>query len=188
MRDLIDIDEIGYRLNSQNHSFGKVTREKSCDARGKYKNDDGGVNLLMAISGDERDGHSFLLHKCYNKGGTDLLCFFDFMLKFCNWLAVNHPGCQFLFTMDNLNIHKHLMIIHLIYSRAHCVVFRAPYWSCDSSLEYVFNTLQTGLQLDHIGVDDKFALINKINSIIGSIPLLNNTFFTLDFQIIKLKY
>ena len=58
-RDLIDIDERGYRLNSQNRSFGKVIREKRCDARGKYKNGDGGVNLLMAVSGDERVGQSF---------------------------------------------------------------------------------------------------------------------------------
>ncbi len=81
MCDLIDIDESRYRLNSQNHSFGKVTREKRCDACGKYKNGNGGVNLLMAILGDERDGHSFSFHKCYTKGGTDLLRFFDFMLE-----------------------------------------------------------------------------------------------------------
>ncbi len=110
-RVLIDIDESGYRLNSQNCSFGKVTREKRCDARGKYKNGEGGVNLLMAILGDERNGHSFSFHKCFTKGGMDLLRFFDFMLELCDWLAVNCPGRQFLFTMDNLNIHKHPMII-----------------------------------------------------------------------------
>ncbi len=33
----------------------------------------------MAISGDERDCQSFLFHKCYTKGGTDLLRFFDFI-------------------------------------------------------------------------------------------------------------
>jgi hypothetical protein len=65
------------------------------------------------------------------------------------------------------------MIIHLIYSRGHHVVFCAPYWSCDGSIEYDFNTLQTRLQLDHIGVDDEFALVNKINQIIRSIPTFN---------------
>jgi hypothetical protein len=94
MRDLIEIDGSGYRLNSQNCSFGKVTREKCCNAHGKYKNGNGGVNLLMAISGDERDGH-FSFHKCYTKGWMDLLPFFDFMLKLCDWLAVNYPGRQF---------------------------------------------------------------------------------------------
>jgi hypothetical protein len=114
-------------------------------------------------------------------GGADLLHFFDFMLELCNWLAANHPVCQFLFTMDNLNIHKHPMIIHLIYSHGHRVVFRAPYWSCDGSIDYVFNTLQTRLQSDYIGVDDKFALVNKINQIIGSIPSFKQYFLHVGF-------
>jgi hypothetical protein len=67
-RDLIDINESGYRLNSQNRSFGKVTREKRCNVPGKYKHGNIGVNLLMAISGDERVSLSFLLHKCYTAG------------------------------------------------------------------------------------------------------------------------
>ncbi len=142
----------------------------------------------MVISGDERDGHSFLFHKCHTKGGIDLLCFFDFMLELCDWLAANHPGRQFLFTMDNLNIHKHPVMINLIYSHGHCVVFRAPYWYCDGSIEYVFNTLQTRLQLDHIGVDEEFALVNRINNIIGSFPSFEQYFLHVDFQKIKLKY
>jgi hypothetical protein len=73
------------------------------------------------------------------------------------------------------------MIIHLIYSRCHCVVFHAPYWSYDSSIEYVFNTLQTRLQSDHIGVDDKFALVNKINNIIGLIPSFKQYFLHIGF-------
>jgi hypothetical protein len=31
-RDVIDIDESNYKLESQNRKFGKVTREKRCDA------------------------------------------------------------------------------------------------------------------------------------------------------------
>jgi hypothetical protein len=179
--DFINIDESGYRFNSQNCSFGKVTREKRCNTRGKYKNGNRGVNLLMAISGNERGGHSFLFNKCYTEGGTDLLCFFNFMLGLCDWLVANHPKRQFLFTMDNLNIHKHWMIIHLIYSHGHHVVFCAPYWSCDGSIEYVFNTLQTRLQSDHIDVDDKFALVNKIYNIIGSISSFKQYFLHVGF-------
>jgi hypothetical protein len=32
-RDVIDIDESNYKLESQNRKFGKVTGEKRCDAR-----------------------------------------------------------------------------------------------------------------------------------------------------------
>ncbi len=48
-RDVIDIDESNYKLESQNRKFGKVTGEKCCDARGKYKKGAGSVSLLMAI-------------------------------------------------------------------------------------------------------------------------------------------
>jgi hypothetical protein len=52
-RDVIDIDESNYyKIESQNWKFGKVTWERRCDARGKYKKGAGSVSLLMAISGD----------------------------------------------------------------------------------------------------------------------------------------
>jgi hypothetical protein len=93
MRDLIDVTR--YRLNSQNHTFGKVTREKCCYARGNYKNGNGGVNLLMAISGDERVGQSFSFHKCYTKGGMDLLCFFILCSNYATgwWQTVQGANC-----------------------------------------------------------------------------------------------
>ena len=50
-------------------SFGKVTKEKCCHARSKYKHDNGGVNLLIEFSGDERVGQSFSFHRCYTKRG-----------------------------------------------------------------------------------------------------------------------
>ncbi len=81
-QDLIDIDESGYRLNSQNLNFRKVTREKRCNACGEYINGNKGVNLLMAILGDEMVGQSFSFHKCYTNGGADLLRSFDFMLSY----------------------------------------------------------------------------------------------------------
>jgi len=51
--DVIDIDKSNYyKIESQNWKFGKVTRERRCDARGKYKNGAGSVSLLKAISGE----------------------------------------------------------------------------------------------------------------------------------------
>jgi len=71
-RDVIDIDESNYKLESQNRKFGKVTWEKRCDARGKYKKGAGSVSLLMAISGDKRAGEAFSFHRCFTEGGTNL--------------------------------------------------------------------------------------------------------------------
>jgi transposase len=47
--------------------------------------------------------------------------------------------------MDNLNIHKHFIIRDLIAHAGHKIVYRAPYWSCDGAIEYVFNTIHTEL-------------------------------------------
>jgi hypothetical protein len=180
-RDVIDLDESGYKLDTQNRSFGKVTRDKRCDARGKYKKGDGGVSLLMAISGDERPGQAFSFHRTFTEGGTDLWRFYNFMLELCDWLTEHRPGHSYLFTMDNLNIHTHTVILNLIYFRGHRIVFRAPYWSCDGAIEYVFNTLQTRLQIDQIGVENEYGLVNKINNIIGSIPSFKRYFIHVGF-------
>ena len=94
MRDLIGIDEHGYMLNSQNLSFGKVTKEKRCHARGKYKHDNGGVNLLMEISGVERVGHSFSFHRCYTEGGGGSIALLGF--------HAHCPGHEYIITVDNL--------------------------------------------------------------------------------------
>jgi len=103
------------------------------------------------------------------------------MHDLCDWLTTFRAGRHFIFTMDNLNIHKHPIIINLIYTRGHRVVFRAPYWSCDGPIEYVFNTLQTRLSSDFIGVDNELALSNKIDTIIGSIPSYKKYFLHVGF-------
>ena len=71
-RDVIDIDESNYKLESQNRKFGKMTRERRCDVRGKYKKGASSLSLLMAISGDERVGEAFSFHRCFTEGGTNL--------------------------------------------------------------------------------------------------------------------
>lgn len=48
--------------------------------------------------------------------------------------------------MDNLNIHTDPMIRLMIEDAGHSLAYRAPYWSCDGSIEYVFNTLHTQLE------------------------------------------
>ena len=116
---MIDLNERNYKLKTQNRKFGKVIREKRCDARGKYKKGEGAVSLLMAISGNERVGEAFSFHGCFTKGGTNLWRFYNFMMEMCNWLEANGPGRKFLFTMDNLNIHKHPLILNLINDRGH---------------------------------------------------------------------
>lgn len=88
------------------------------------------------------------------------------MEDFIEWLALNRPGRTFCFMMDNLNIHKHPLILDLIEDSGHRVVFRAPYWSCDGPIEYVFNTIHVKLQMNDNGVSTVDELINEIDNII----------------------
>ena len=178
MCDVIDIDESSYKLESQNWKFGKVTRERRCDARGKYKKGAGSVSLLTAISGDERVGEAFSFHRCFTEGVTNLWRFFKYMRSVMDWLDNNRPGRSFLFTMDNLNLHRHPVTTNLIYAGRHRVVFQVPYWFCDGAIEYVFNTR---LQMEINGVDNVFQLVNKINVIIGGMPSFKRYFLHVGF-------
>jgi len=161
-RDIIDLDESKFKIEDQNRRFGKVAREKLCDASGKYMNESDGIDLLMAISGDERVDQAFSFHRCYTKGNTDLWRFYSYTDDFFIWLAANHPRRQFLFTLDNLNLHKSPIVLNLIHTNGHRIVYRAPYWSCDGAIEYIFNTIQTKLQMDTEWVDSIHGLVNKI--------------------------
>ena len=118
----------------------------------------------MGISGD--GDNPFEFHRMFSQGGNDLPRFFTFMKEFIEYLDVNRPNESFCFTLDNLNIHKHPIILNLIDEAGHRVVFRAPYWSCDGAIEYVFNTIQTHLQMDDDGVDNVDDLIEEIDNII----------------------
>ena len=51
--------------------------------------------------------------------------------------------------MDNLNSHKHPLVLNEILNRGHKCVFRAPYWAVDGAIEYVFNTMNTMLMIHY---------------------------------------
>ena len=71
--------------------------------------------------------------------------------------------------MDNLNIHKHPVVLNLINNAGHRVVFRAPYWSCDGPIEYVFNTIHFKLQMEPEGKANVQELMELVDDIIFDI-------------------
>ncbi len=96
-RDVIDIDKSNFKLESQNQNFGKVTRERRCDARGKYKKGVGSVSLLMAISGDARVGEAFSFHRCFTEG--DQICgasTISCRIYWIGWALIDLVGVSFL--------------------------------------------------------------------------------------------
>jgi hypothetical protein len=179
--EMIDIDEAKFKLESADRKYGKVAREFRCNLRGKYKKGEPGSNLIMAISGDGNNPYSF--HQQYTEGGTDLWRFYSFMRDLIDDLQTRFPGRRFTFTMDNLNIHRHQLVLNLIHNAGYRVVFRAPYWSCDGAIEYVFNTIHTYLEMDDgQQMADVGALVNRINLIIGSLESFRRYFLHVGFQ------
>ncbi|EJK47066.1 hypothetical protein THAOC_34243 [Thalassiosira oceanica] len=182
--DVIDLDEARFTLTSQNRKRGKTATFHRCDSQGMYRKGEPGTNLLCAVGGDGATPISY--HEQYSAGGTDLWRFYSYMLALLDHLHTRHPGRPFVFTMDNLNIHKHPAIRFLIYSRGHRLVFRAPYWSCDGPIEYVFNTVQLQLQSPefHNRIDSVDALEDAIDVILGRMATLSfrNYFLDVGFE------
>jgi hypothetical protein len=92
-RDIIDLDESKLKIEDQNHKFGKVVREKQCNTAGKYINGSQGVDLLMAISGNEQ-----MIRHFHFTGVTqrELLICGSFIITLMNfatgWLSIGQVG------------------------------------------------------------------------------------------------
>lgn len=138
LRCIIDIDEAQFKLESQDRKRGVVVKSWRCNSTGMYKKGANAISLLLAISSDDKEPFQF--HQQFQRGGTNLARFCNFIEELIEHLWNHQPNQQFLFTMDNLNIHKHQSVKDLIHNAGHGLVYRAPYWSCDGAIEYVFNT------------------------------------------------
>lgn len=90
----------------------------------------------MTISADRN--YNMKWHDIWpqDEGGTTIFRVYTCFERICIQLAIDWPGRQFCFTMDNLNIHKHPMILQLLRSRGYRILFRAPHWSVDGPMEY----------------------------------------------------
>ncbi|KAL7524042.1 hypothetical protein ACHAXR_001378, partial [Thalassiosira sp. AJA248-18] len=177
-RDIIDIDEAGFMLEHQNRKHGKTVSALRCTSEGAYGRGKK-LNLLLAICGDDVDAMRW--HEVWTNGGTTIIRFYDFIRRILDDLAANHPGRLFVFTMDNLNSHKNPLILNMIHNAGHRYVFRAPYWPVDGAVEYVFNTVQTRLQVYFNQLTTMNELRNRINLIIGTIPSFHRYFVHVGF-------
>ena len=100
-------------------------------------------------------------------------------------LDVDHPGRSFCFTMDNLNIHHSQILLQLMEDRGHRYLFRAPYWSVDGPMEYVFNTIHVFLLMYFRDTENLDKLGNQLDVIIAQLGNLLNSFCMFGFPIIN---
>lgn len=179
-RDILDIDEAGFFLESQNRKYGKTISALRCSQEGVYGRGKK-LNLLLCISGD--DNFAMRWHEIWLDGGTTIIRFHDFIRRILDEIAADQrlAGRTFTFTMDNLNSHKNPLILNMIHAAGHNYVFRAPYWPVDGAVEYVFNTVQTRLQSYFNQLTNMEALRNRINLIIGTIPSFYKYFVHVGF-------
>ena len=68
--------------------------------------------------------------------------------------------------MDNLNLHKHPMILDMIENAGCRIVFRAPYWSYNGTIESLFNTTHVQLQMSERDVSTVDDLILELDDIL----------------------
>ena len=163
IHDIIDIDEAGMKLEHNNRRRGKSPTFLRCDDEGIY-NRDKKTNLLLAIAGYEQYNNSW--YEIWEGEGTTLFRFYEFIERIIHQLAQDHPQRSFCFTMDNLNVHHNPAILSLIVDSGHRYVFRAPYWSCDGAIEYVFNTIHMFLLYYYTDLQIMDDLESALESII----------------------
>jgi hypothetical protein len=89
------------------------------------------------------------------------------MEAFIEWLNANRLNEQFLFTMDNLNLHKHPMILDMIENAGYRIVFCAPYWLYNDTIESLFNTIHIKLQMSERDVSTVDDLILELDDILA---------------------
>ena len=177
---LINVDEAGFKLEDQNHRFGKSVAALRCSQEGVYHRGRK-LNLLLAICGDPVLAMRW--HEIWLDGGTTIIRFHDFIRRILDDLAERKPGILFVFTMDNLNSHKNPVILNMIHAAGHRYVFRAPYWPVDGAVEYVFNTIQTRLQCYFNQMTEVNELQNCLNLIVATFPSFYKYFRHVGFPI-----
>lgn len=167
-RDMIDMDQAGLKIEASNPHFGKTVSCERCHFEGAY-NRDAKLNLMMAVCADPNYDMEWHDYWPQDEGGTNLFRVYTFFERIIDQLAVDRPGRSFCFTMDNLNIHHNPILQHLFTSRGHRFLYRAPYWSVDGPMEYIFNAIHAHLLFHFRDIDDLTQLGNRLDVIIAQL-------------------
>ncbi len=109
---------------------------------------------MMAISADDNYNMEWHDIQKQEEVGTAVYKVYTFFKRVCDDLNIDHPERQFCFTMDNLNIHHSPIITGIVLGQVHRILIRAPYWSVDGPMEYIFNSIHIFLLMFYNEVYD----------------------------------
>ena len=123
----------------------------------------GKVNLLLAISGDPDNPDRW--HEIWSYGGTTISKFVAIIRRIIGDIGPSTTSRRHCFTFNNLLAYLHPQVMVVIYQAGHRVVPRAPYWSVDGAIEYVFNTLQVLRCVNLQEIKDNDDLVNHIQNV-----------------------
>jgi len=145
---LLDIDEAALFVELANRGRGKAHLTRRVREVGPYGHSEK-LNILTAICGEDpapgRPARRWI--DTWRDGGTTTTKFLAFILMILHDLGPGTPNNFMVFTMDNLNSHRNVVVQQIIHAAGHRCVFRAPYYPVDSPIEHLFNTVQIALTL-----------------------------------------
>ena len=145
---IIDLDEAALFVESSNRSRGKAHLSRRVREVGPYGHSEK-LNILCAICGeDPQPGRSSRRWvETWSEGGTTITRFLAFVRRILQSIGPGTPNNFYIFTMDNLNSHRNVLVQQAIHVTGHRCVFRAPYYPVDSPIEHIFNSIQGALTL-----------------------------------------
>ena len=175
---IIDLDECGLFVETANRPHGKSSIGFRVREEGPYSKSEKWT-LMLAICGEDgtMNEPSRRWADVWTEGGTTIARMLDFMQHLLDAIGPATHDNFYVFTMDNLNSHKNVQVVGMIYLYGHGVVFRAPYWAVDGPIEYVFNTVQTLIRSNLYNITNGNDLIHSIYT---SVQSMNNfgSYFT----------
>lgn len=175
---MIDIDEAIIEVAKCNRRFAKCSiHRKEARVAGFGRED--GILCLAAISGDN---NGFRLCKLYDRSGTTLPIFVEFIQDILAAIGPGTPGNRRCFMMDNLNVHHHPIVLMLILNAGHHFIFRAPYWPKDGPIEYFFNALEGNMRTYMFEMAGRDELIDKILDYFNEVLHFCNYFVHVGFN------
>jgi hypothetical protein len=183
-RFVIDIDECGIFLKSAERTSGKAFKGVRISDLGHYTKGEVKWTCIMGICGEDgtRANPSRRWVNVWGEGGTTIIRMYDFVQGILNDIGRAGPNNFYVFTMDNLSSHKSAAVQTLIRTYGHGVVYRAPYWAVDGSIEYVFNSLQTLLRSQLYNIANENELIAAIYRSIQSMNDFGGYFRNVGFN------
>lgn len=164
-RNMIDIDEAGWSVDTCNRTSGKTVVGERCREVGPYSKTQK-VTVLLGVSGDDQSPDRWLDR--WREGGTTVTKFLDFIRSIIEEIGPGTPARRRVFVMDNLRSHQNNAIKAVIHGHGHRIVFRAPYYPVDGAIEYVFNVLHCALQLRLCSIRTTDDMETQIDNIVHS--------------------